>query len=151
MLKVVIDTNIFVAGFLSKNKMSYPAQMLSMWRAGAFILVISPQILREIVANLYEKGISEDTIEEFVELVGEIGLRIPGAYESTRLDKIDPDDNKILAAAYESNADFIVTYDKRSLLPMKHFHATQIVVPELFMRNIISPEKTDEIAEADQR
>ena len=137
MYKVVLDTNIFVAGYLSKNSMSYSAQMISMWISGTFVLVISPQILREIVAKLIEKGVQEDLIENFVVAVGEIGLRIPGAYESTKLDKIAPDDNKFLAAAYESKADFIVSYDKKSLLPLKHFHGTQIVSPELFMRAMV--------------
>jgi len=64
-------------------------------------------------------------------------LYIPGAYQTSRLDKIDPDDNMFLAAALESHAEYIVSYDTKSLLPMKHFHGTQIVSPELLMRQLM--------------
>jgi putative PIN family toxin of toxin-antitoxin system len=39
----------------------------------------------------------------------------------------DPDDNPILAIALESKADFLVTGDKRDLLPMAHIRMTPIV------------------------
>lgn len=133
-LKVVLDTNIFVAGYLSKTKSGYPSQILNLWRNGEFTIVLSPQILEEIVAKLLEKGVAEELLEELVFTIGQIALYIPGAYETGKLNNIDPDDNKLLAAALESAADFIVTYDAKSLLPLKHFHGTQIVIPELFIR-----------------
>ena len=39
-----------------------------------------------------------------------------------------------LAAAYESNADYLVSLDKKDLLPLKHYHGTQILNPTLFIR-----------------
>ncbi len=136
-LKVVLDTNIFVAGYLSKTKRGYPSQILDLWRDGEFTLVMSPGILEEIVAKLLEKGVPEDLLEELVFIIGQIALHINGAYETCRLSKIDPDDNKFLAAALESGADYIVSYDAKSLLPMKHFHGTQILIPELFIRHFV--------------
>jgi predicted nucleic acid-binding protein len=38
-----------------------------------------------------------------------------------------------LAAAYESSADYIVSYDQKSLLSLKHSHGTPIRTPELFL------------------
>ena len=138
MLRVVIDTNVFVAGFLGKNEFSYPAQILAAWRSGVFLLVMSPQIFREIVAKLLEKGVDEMEIEEFTLRVGEIALYIPGVIQTNKLNKIDPDDNKFLAAAYESKADYLVSYDKKSLLALKHFHGTQILSPHLFLRVLLN-------------
>lgn len=138
MLRVVIDTNVFVAGFLSQSEFGYPAQIIAAWRNRAFLLVMSPQILREIVAKLLEKNVDEMEIDEFVVRVGEIALHIPGVIETTKLDKIDPDDNMFLAAAYESKADYLVSYDKKSLLPLKHFHGTQILSPHLFLRVLVT-------------
>ena len=137
MLKVVLDTNIFVAGYLSKTKLGYPSQILDLWRNGGFSLVMSPQILEEIVGKLLEKGVAEDLLEELVVTICQIALYIPGAYETCKLNTLDPDDNKFLAAALESRADFIVSYDAKSLLPLKHFHKTQILLPELFIRQIL--------------
>ncbi len=138
MLKVVIDTNVFVAGFLGKNEHSYPAQIIFMWQSGTFQLVMSPQILREIVAKLVEKGVDDDIVEVFIFNAGKFALQIPGVYETTKLSKIDPDDNMFLAAAYESKADYLVSYDKKSLLPLKHFHGTQILSPHLFLRALVT-------------
>jgi putative PIN family toxin of toxin-antitoxin system len=145
--KVVLDTNIFVAGYLSKSKLGYPSQILDLWRNGEFTLVMSPQILEEIVAKLLEKNVAEDLLEELVFTIGQIALYIPGAYETCRLNNVDPDDNMFLAAALESHADFIVSYDKKSLLPMKHFHGTQILLPELFIRQFLGVAVVDDEAE----
>jgi len=99
---------------------------------------MSPQILREIVAKLVEKGIDDEIVEAFVFNVGKFALQIPGVYETTKLNKIDPHDNMFLAAAYESKADYLVSYDKKSLLPLKHFQGTQILSPHLFLRVLFS-------------
>jgi len=142
---VVIDTSVFIAGMLTSNKESSSAQVISMWRAGAFTLVMSPQILREIVAKQIEKKVDDQLIIEFVTIVAKIALHIPGAYESTKLDNIDKDDNKFLAAAYEADADYLVSLDAKHLLPLKFFHGTQILAPHLFVRAMVSspPEETE--------
>lgn len=93
--------------------------------------------MQEVVAQLIDKEIDEAIIKELVTTIGLIALRIPGAYESTRLDKVDPGDNMFLAAAYESNADYLVSLDKKHILPLKHYHRTQIVSPELLVRRLI--------------
>lgn len=138
MLKAVVDTSVFVAGYLSRTGKGYSSQIISRWRAGEFLLVMSRQILEEVVGKFVEKGIDEDLILEFVETVGRIALLIPGSYVVYRLDDIDPDDNMILAAAQESEADYIVSLDAKHLLALKHHRGTQIVEPELFLRALDS-------------
>ena len=135
--RVVIDTSVFIAGLLTKNKLSNPAQIISMWRGGAFILVISPQILKELVAKLIDKEMPELLVIDFVKTIAQIALHIPGACETIKLNNIDPSDNIFLAASYESKADYLVSLDKISLLPMKHFHGTTIYTPELFVRSLM--------------
>ena len=134
MIKVVIDTSVFIAALLSKNQDSAPAQIIDGWRNQKFTLIMAPQLMGELVVKLIQKGISPVEIENLVTIIGEIALHIPGAYEATRLDNIDPDDNILLAAAYESNADYLVSLDKKHLLPLKHYHRTQILSPSLFIR-----------------
>lgn len=137
MTKVVIDTSVFIAGLLSSNPTSNSVQIISMWRSGAFVLVMSPQIMRELVAKLYDKGIAEEVIVDLITSIAKIALHIPGVYESTKLDKIDASDNIFLAAAYESGADYLVSVDQKSLIPLKHFHGTQILIPNLFVRAVM--------------
>ncbi len=132
MLKVVVDTSVFVAGILSRNPNSSSFQILEAWKRQAFTLVISPQSLRELVVVLLRRGISENALEELVEVISLIALQIPGAYETTTLDEIDPDDNKFLAAAYEAKADFLISLDS-DLLNLKFSHGTQIITPAAFL------------------
>lgn len=134
MIKVVIDTSVFVAALLSKNQSSAPVQIISGWRNRKFTLIMAPLLMRELVVKLIKKNIPQEEIENLIAIIGEIALHIPGAYEATRLDDIDPDDNMFLAAAYESNADYLVSLDKKHLLPLKHYHGTQILSPALFIR-----------------
>jgi len=138
MFKVVVDTSVFIAGMSTKNRQSISGQVISMWRASAFTLVMSPQILREIVAKLIDKEFGEEIIIQFVTAIAKTALHIPGAYESTKLDTIDKDDNKFLAAAYEAGADFLVSLDKEHILPLKFFHGTQILTPFLFVRTMLT-------------
>ena len=46
MLKVVLDTNIFVSSLLSKA--GRPAMVIDTWRAGQYLLVTSRSIISEI-------------------------------------------------------------------------------------------------------
>jgi predicted nucleic acid-binding protein len=39
-----------------------------------------------------------------------------------------------LAAAYEIGADYLVSLDKKHILPLKHDHYTQILSPDLFLQ-----------------
>ncbi len=134
MLKVVVDTSVFIAGYLSRTGTGYSAQVISRWRAGDFQLVMSRQILEEIAAKLIEKGIEEERIVEFITVVGRIALNVPGNYVVYRLDEIDPDDNMLLATAQEGAADYLVSLDAQHILPLKHHKGTQILNPTLFLR-----------------
>jgi putative PIN family toxin of toxin-antitoxin system len=92
---VVIDTSVFIAAILSKNPNSAPSQILSLWQRGELTLIISPQLLNELVITLLRQGITPEVIEDLVTLIGTIAFQIEGAYEATFLDKIDPKDNKL--------------------------------------------------------
>ena len=109
-------------------------QVLNIWRGGHFTLVMSPQLMRELVVKLRQKGVTAQNVEDLVAAIGTVALHISGAYKATYLDNIDPDDNMFLAAAYESKANYLVSLDKKHLLPLKHYHGTQIVEPGLFIR-----------------
>ncbi|NEO66077.1 MAG: putative toxin-antitoxin system toxin component, PIN family [Moorea sp. SIO4G2] len=136
MLKVVIDTSVFIAAMLSPRSNSSPRQIFRLWREGCFSLVVAPQLLHELVTRLIRRGVSSADIEDLLVDIRAIALHIPGAYEATRLDEIDPDDNKFLAAAYEAKADYLVSVDNH-LLSLKYYHGTQILTPALFLRILL--------------
>ncbi len=144
MIKVVLDTSVFIAALLSKSRTSAPVLVLNSWREQCFTLVMAPQLLQELVVQLMRKQVPQADIEDLVALIAEAALHISGAYEATRLDNIDPDDNMFLAAAYEAKANYLVSLDRQHLLPLKHYHGTQIITPALFIR-VINAATSDEI------
>lgn len=52
---VILDTSVFISAFLSKNRNSTPCQIIQYWKNGKFKLVMSPQMLEELVYKLLEK------------------------------------------------------------------------------------------------
>ena len=133
MVKVVIDTSVFLAGLLTQNEESGSFQVLNNWIDDRFVLVMSPQILEELVFVLARRRFSQDNVDNLVDRIGETALNIPGIYEATFLDDIDPKDNMFLAAAYEAKADYLVSLDKKHILPIKYYHGTQILQPKSFL------------------
>jgi len=57
MLRVVLDTNVFVSSLLSTQGL--PAQVLNAWREGGYMLVTSPPIIAEIVEVLESPRITK--------------------------------------------------------------------------------------------
>lgn len=131
---VILDTSVFISALLSKNPNSAPCQIIIFWREGKFNLVISPQILEELVEKLLAKNIDKTDIKDILTAIFYTAIKIQGTYEATILDNIDPNDNMFLAAAYEVSADYLVSLDKKHILPLKHYHGTQILSPDLFIR-----------------
>jgi len=141
-LKVVLDTSVLVSAILSKGRQAAPALILDSWYQGKFTLIMAPQLLEELVVVLLRRKIPENDIENLVTAISSIAFHIPGAYESTKLDDIDPKDNMFLAAAYEAKADYLVSVDKKHILPLKYFHGTQIVEPASFVRYLNQENKS---------
>ncbi|MGI0482703.1 putative toxin-antitoxin system toxin component, PIN family [Geminocystis sp. CENA526] len=131
---VILDTSVFLSALLTKNPNSASCQILRYWRQGRFKLVISPQLLEELVEKLLVKNIDKNDIKDILTAIFYTAIKIQGIYQASLLDRIDPNDNMFLAAAYESGADYLVSLDKKHILPLKHYHRTQILSPDLFLR-----------------
>lgn len=131
---VILDTSVFISAFLSKNRNSAPCQIINNWKQGKFKLVMSPQMLEELVCKLLDKNIDKNDIKDILKTIFYTAIHIKGIYQATRLDQIDPNDNIFLAAAYEIGADYLVSLDKQHILPLKYYHGTQILSPDLFLR-----------------
>lgn len=118
-LKVVLDTNIFVSGLLSRT--GTPAKMLDAWRAGEYLLVTSPSIVAEVKAVLLSRrilekyGIRPQDIEALVTLLEKDGLTVLCETEVSGIIPEDPKDEMFLACALEAGADMIVSGDHHLL------------------------------------
>ena len=134
MLKVIIDTNLLVSAFLKKTSTS--RSLIEKWKRGAFILVISEPILREIIEVLSRPRIraltkmTKEEIGELISLIIEKALMVKPK-RKIRLIK-DPKDSMFLEAALVSSADYLVTGDKH-LLSFKKFKKTKIIKVKEFL------------------
>ncbi|MCB0047243.1 MAG: putative toxin-antitoxin system toxin component, PIN family [Caldilineaceae bacterium] len=133
MVRVVVDTNVLISSLLKKD--GTPSQIVSLWRSGGLTLVISPEIIAEISRVLsYEKicrFVSQDEAKRFIALL-EKGATILTPQASITAVPDDPDDDKFVALAVESGAQYIVSGDKH-LLNLNAYQGIKIVTPSVFL------------------
>lgn len=122
--KVVLDTNVILSGILYGGN---SLKLLDAVQNDKFTLCTSEKLLDEVYDKLVNKFQVEVEIIEKVETILSIGkIHIPQ-------DKInfpkDPKDAYLLELVKEADADFLITGDKKHLLPLKSWQGTKIVSP----------------------
>jgi putative PIN family toxin of toxin-antitoxin system len=134
-LRVVLDTNVFVSGLLSKTGL--PAKILDAWRAGQYLLIASPPIVAEIkrvlqAPRIREKYfITDGDIEQLIILLEKEALIVPGYTDVKDAIPDDPSDEMFLACAVDAAADFIVSGD-RHLLELSEYKGISIITVNEF-------------------
>jgi putative PIN family toxin of toxin-antitoxin system len=119
MLKVVLDTNVFVGSLLVRQGL--PARVLDAWRERQFLLVISPAIIAEIEPTLrYPRirrkyTVADDDLDGLRTLLERDALLVPGDAAIKGAIPDAPADERVLACAVEAGADFIVSGDRHLL------------------------------------
>jgi putative PIN family toxin of toxin-antitoxin system len=134
-MRVILDTNVLLAALISPH--SFPDLIYRSWRSAKFDLVTSREQLEELRrASRYPKlkallpshraGTMFNHLQRAIVLENLMPL-------PTDLEVNDPDDVFLLGMALTSEADFLVTGDRRSgLLQRGHFGRTRIVTPANF-------------------
>ncbi|MDP2951456.1 MAG: putative toxin-antitoxin system toxin component, PIN family [bacterium] len=132
-MKVVLDTNIFISALLFAGK---PMQILNLVRKQKIKLFISEPITAEVSRVLKEKFAWQDkNISKVLKKIKGISTTVfPGV--NINIIAIDPSDNRILECALEAEADFLISGDKKHLLPLKKFKNIPIVDPDEFLQLI---------------
>lgn len=129
--RVVIDTNVIISGLNFGGK---PREILDLFRGGILEVCLSPFILQEVSGVLRTHfEWDEDMIKEVVDAIEEKSLLIKPKIKLTVI-KEKEDDNRILECAVEGKAQFIISGDKRHILPLKNFRGIRIVNPDEFLK-----------------
>ncbi len=128
-LRVVFDTNILLSAILYGG---IPLELLNLWqKERAFELIISPEILAELVAKLRTKfGLPTNLVQEWRELLSRNIIRVLPEY-LTQICR-DDKDNKIIDTAISGNAHYIITGDE-DLLTLKSYQRTKIIKARNFL------------------
>ncbi|MGQ9825464.1 MAG: putative toxin-antitoxin system toxin component, PIN family [Desulfotomaculales bacterium] len=137
MRKAVLDTNVLISGLISPR--GTPAKLLAAWRAGKFELVVSPKIIAEINEVLprekikrYFHHFGENLPGKFIAGLKRLAKVVPGERE-VKIMSADPDDDMFIAAAVESEADYVVSGNKH-LLELNKYQGIKIITPAEFLR-----------------
>ncbi|MGR3309480.1 MAG: putative toxin-antitoxin system toxin component, PIN family [Candidatus Brocadiales bacterium] len=134
MHRVVIDTNVLVSGIIQKS--GFPYKVVKSWERGNLILITSLTMIEEAKKVLNYPKIKEKFSLEKDEIKQTI-LNL--VRHSTLIDnppvldviKEDPEDNKVLSAAIEGRADYIVSGDSH-LLDLKSYKGVEVITPRKF-------------------
>jgi len=133
-IKVVVDTNVFVSSFFGGN----PRKIVDLWKSGQITLSLSKPIIDEYVAVLQRLGLkNERELSELLNLFAR-GFHITFSAKTPelRLVEEDPDDDKFIECAVALKADFVISGD-RSLIAIENYMGIRIVTPKAFLDSFI--------------
>jgi putative PIN family toxin of toxin-antitoxin system len=127
--RVIIDTNVLI-GFLIGKRLRKLKDRIS---DSSIVLILTNQLINElrIVASRpkFRKYFDRKDVDEFVELISEIGLTFEVDNEITICR--DPKDNFLLELCRTGLADYLITGDQ-DLLEIGEFGKTRIITPDNF-------------------
>jgi len=133
-VRVVFDTNVVASASFWRGA---PFDCLAAWAQGRCEAVVSPVLLAE-----YHETIEELSLEypkrPFVKWVDALTDAATLVFPMERATGAtpDPDDEMILECALAAEADYIVSGDKKHLLPLRRFRGFPIVSPSEFLRRL---------------
>ena len=130
-VKVVVDTNVFISGLNFAGK---PGEILELLIRDEIEVYISPFILSELESIL--RGRFEWADEQVNRVLDMIKAKAIEVKPDLRLSVIKEKDadNKILECAIEGKVDYIISGDKRHILPLREYEGIRILSPDGFLR-----------------
>ncbi|MEK7517796.1 MAG: putative toxin-antitoxin system toxin component, PIN family [Patescibacteria group bacterium] len=129
MLKIVLDTNVFLSTFIYHGMSKIILELVS---KNKIKLYVSYDLKKEVLEKLKEFGVDKQLASDAKLFLDTRGIFIsPNAEVSACR---DPKDNYILKLAETCKADYIITRDKDLLeLSNKRWKTTRIIKPEGFL------------------
>lgn len=129
-LKVVFDTNIYISAIIFGGN---PRQCLELARNKEINLFYSKAILLELSDKLQNKfNWSVQEVIEVLEGIAQSAYLVDPEIKVSFI-KSDPSDNRVLEAALEAKADYIITGDKKHLLSQAKFQKIPILSAKQFL------------------
>ena len=141
MIVAVLDTNVFFQSLISTTQSS-STRVVERLFLGEFSAAMSQQTLDELINVLtlpriqQQHGLSDDELMGFVDAIVAFSERFLVDDSVSPTLTRDVSDTKFLALADKSEAEFLVTNDKRHLLPLKRHGVTRIVSPGQFLMEL---------------
>jgi len=137
-LRVVIDTNVFISGIIQKS--GNPYRVVRFWEEGMLSLLTTLPLIEEVKKVLnYPRikkkyALDEETIKYVVLNLLKYSVVVEDP-PTLAVIKDDPEDNKVLSAAVGGKAEYVVTGDSH-LLNLADYEGIKIISPREFFENI---------------
>jgi uncharacterized protein len=133
-VKAVFDTNVVASASFWRGA---PFDCLVAWAEGRCEAVISPPLLAEYHETIEELR-REYPGQPFVAWADALGESATLVFPADRATGATPDpaDEMVLECALAGEADFIVTGDKKHLIPLGEFRGIPILGPVEFLRQL---------------
>lgn len=133
-MKIVCDSNVFFSAIVFGGIIE---EILNAANNREIYLYTSNTLLLELARILKEKAGWEDykvnyTISGLKDLCFVVNPKV-----KVKIIKTDESDNRVLECASESGADYIVTGDKKHILPLKKFKGIPILSPRDFLSQVL--------------
>lgn len=130
MIRIVLDTNVLITGV--QDESSFAFRIIKACREGKIQAVINRSLLKE------NRQKSRELVQEkaYLAILEDFYRKAKNIPHRTRVNvvKWDKEDNKLVEAAIDGNADFIVTEDN-DLLFLGEYENTKMVKPQEFWRH----------------
>jgi len=129
-IKVVIDTNVFISSFFGGNS----RKVISLWRDQKIKLCLSQPIVNEYIEVLQRLLGNTREIEKMLKLFAE-GYNLIYTNKTPKLNvvKEDVEDNRFIECAVALDCNFIISGDKH-LRDLKEYMNIRILSPEEFIK-----------------
>ncbi len=143
-MRIVVDTNVLISALLSAN--TSPGRIVAFWRARELELVVSPDMIAEVRQVLsyakIRKRVSAEQARRFLKLL-ETDATLVTPHDLVTVVQDDPDDDKFVALAMASGAEYIVSGDKH-LLSIGAYQGVKILNPADFLTVFLSfPQRSE--------
>jgi putative PIN family toxin of toxin-antitoxin system len=133
--KIVMDTNVLVAGLRSRNGASF--QLLSRLTSSQFELYLTVPLAMEYEDVLHRPGLlplPTDAIDAVLDMVCAVAFK-QDVHFLWRPQLCDPNDELVLEAAVNASADFLITHNLRDFAASGRF-ALRVVTPGQFLKRL---------------
>jgi len=133
LIKVVLDTNVYISGILFGGN---SRRILDLIIEGKLRLFVTDEILDELRGVLQRKKFDfpNENIHHVISEIELVSELITPTKHHQVVDR-DPDDNIIIDCAVASGSDFIISGDN-DLLEIESFKSSKIVSPSYFLELI---------------
>lgn len=135
MIRFVPDTNVLASATIVKE--GAPYQIIQAWLKGEVELATSPVLLRELQEVLSRPHLQKyqwmepEEVSDLLAQLRQAAIQAPGKRRVEVISE-DPDDDFVLSAALETEADYIVSGDHH-LLDLGSYRGVKIAAPAEFL------------------